>query len=55
MGTHKKRLGEALLMSTHNIRFHGEIRFESMYKYLKKRAKIRMNECIYLFKSTTSR
>ena len=26
VGTHNKRLGEALLMSTHNICFHGEIR-----------------------------
>ena len=25
-GTHEKCLGEALLMSTHNIRFYGEIR-----------------------------
>ena len=24
-GTHRKRLGEALLMSTHNICFHAEI------------------------------
>ena len=26
VGTHKKRLTEALLMSTHNVCFHGEIR-----------------------------
>ena len=27
MGTHKKRLGKALLMNTHNIPFCGEINF----------------------------
>ena len=26
VGTHQKRLSEALLMSTHNIRFHADIR-----------------------------
>ena len=26
VGTHKKRLAEVLLMSTHNICFHGEIK-----------------------------
>ena len=31
VGTHKKHLSEVLLMSTHNICFHGEIRKISIY------------------------
>ena len=30
VGTHKKRLPEALLMSIHNIYFHGEVRKQNI-------------------------
>ena len=32
VGTHYKRLAEALLMNTHNICFHGEIR-KMLFEY----------------------
>ena len=42
VGTHQKRLGEALLMSTHNICFHGEIRKVSLLLVEKKKSYVEL-------------
>ena len=37
MGSHKKRLTEALLMSTHNVRFHGKLEKKYQYFWIEKK------------------
>ena len=37
VGTHQKHLGEVLLMTTHNICFHGEIRKKYQYFFTEKK------------------
>ena len=54
VGTHYKHLGEALLMSTHDICFHGEIRkiffgYHSLSGALNKYLEEGLNKNEYIF------
>ena len=47
MGSHLKRLSEALLMSTHNLCFHGEIRKISIHSDWKKKKHLIMSYAFF--------
>ena len=50
MGTHLKHLGEALLMSTHNICFHGEIRKYQHFSHEKSILSVAMMFCLFVLR-----
>ena len=49
VGTHKKRLGKALLMSTHNICFHGGIRKISINNFWLEKKKKKKKHLIWSY------